>query len=201
MSRYVASLPPRYFDERYAVDPDPWQFATSDYERQKYAATLGALPRGRYARVLEVGCAIGVLTRQLADRCDALVGLDVADAALEQARQRCRDAAHVELRLGQVPGDWPDGVFDLILLSEVVYYLDADDVDRLVARVRGSLERDGSVVLVHWTGPTHYPLSGDEAAQRFIDGARTFLHAEYRTRTEAYRLDVLVGVGADDRDG
>ncbi len=68
----------------------------------------------------------------------------------------------------QVPGEWPEGTFDLIVLSEVVYFLDPVDVERLVERVKGSLRPGGTVVLVHWTGVTHYPLSGDEAAELFM---------------------------------
>ena len=196
MSRYTASLPPDYFDAQYAGNPDPWQFATSAYEHAKYAATLAALPRPRYASALEVGCSIGVLTQALAARCDALLGLDLAERALLQAQARCRALGHVRFERAQVPTQWPDGSYDLILLSEVVYFLDGRDVERLVERIGGCLRPGGDVVLVHWTGETHYPLSGDEAAERVIAAAGTFLRPLRRTRTEAYRLDVLVG-----RDG
>ena len=196
MTRHTASLPPGYFDERYAADPDPWNFAESSYERDKYAATLAALPRPRYAAALEIGCSIGVLTAALAPRCDTLVALDVAEAALDQARARCRDLPGVRLLKAQVPGDWPEGRFDLILLSEVVYYLDAGDVAPRAGRVRGSLRPGGDVVLVHWTGETHYPLTGDEAADLFIRETRDRLAVDRQVRTEAYRLDVLRDNGA-----
>ena len=77
---------------------DPWRFATSDYERAKYEATLAALPHEIYRDVLEIGCSIGVLTRQLAPRCEKLLALDVAAKALDQARARCADLAHVAFR-------------------------------------------------------------------------------------------------------
>lgn len=189
MSRYVTSIPRDYFDERYASDPDPWRFETSGYERAKYDATLAALSHARYASALEIGCSIGVLTEKLAQRCEALIALDVAEAALDRARERCRELGNVAFVRGQIPGDWPDGSFDLILLSEVVYYLDAADVGRLVRRVRDSLKPGGDVVLVHWTGETHYPLSGDEAAELFIAQAAEL--ATTTARTDAYRLDVL----------
>lgn len=191
MSRHSASLPASYFDDCYAGDPDPWRFATSPYEQEKYAATLDALPRARYASALEVGCSIGVLTEALAERCDTLFGIDLAERALDQARVRCERLLHVCFERAQVPDQWPDGSFDLILLSEVVYFLDLVDVERLVARVRGCLRTGGEVVLVHWTGETHYPLSGDEAADRFIAAAATFLRPLRGTRTDAYRLDIL----------
>ena len=194
MSRHAGSLPASYFEGLYAADPDPWRFATSDYERDKYAATLGALPRERYARALDVGCSVGVLTRALADRCDALVAMDPVRRALDAARSRCADSPHVGFVEGAAPATWPDGVFDLILLSEVVYYLDPTDGARLGERAGASLAPTGDILLVHWTGETNYPLSGDEAAERFIgelgraglriDGDRT-------VRRERYRLDVL----------
>ncbi|GJE45341.1 SAM-dependent methyltransferase [Methylobacterium soli] len=196
MSRRAASLTPAYFAGLYAEDPDPWRFATSPYERDKYAATLAALPRAHYRSVLEVGCSIGVLTRALSLRCDALLALDVAEAALAQAHARSADAAHVRFARRRVPEEWPDGRFDLIVLSEVVYYLDAADVERLVARLRAALAPGGDVVLVHWTGETDYPLSGDEAAERVIAGARDFASIRHQARADAYRLDVLSRTGA-----
>jgi SAM-dependent methyltransferase len=172
MSRPANSLPPGYFEAIYARDPDPWRFADSAYERAKYDATLAALPRPRYARALEVGCSIGVLTQDLAPRCDALLALDAAEAPLEAARTRCAGLPQIAFQTMLVPGDWPVDAapFDLILLSEVVYYLDPADVVRLAGRVRDTLAPGGEVLLVHWTGATDYPLSGDEAAGRFIAG-------------------------------
>lgn len=193
MSRFTSSLPPSYFDGQYEGNADPWQLATSEYERAKYAATLAALPHPRYASAVEVGCSIGVLTQALGERCDAVLGLDVVEKALEQARERCRSLVHVRFARAQVPGDWPDGAFDLIVLSEMVYFLDPGDVARLVERARGSLLPGGTVVLVHWTGLTHYPLSGNEAAETFITLGHAFLRPIHQSATETYRLDVLAG--------
>ncbi len=81
------SLEPAYFDALYAADPDPWQFATSAYEREKYDATLAALPT-RIGSAFEIGCSIGILTRRLAERCNTLLAVDVAKAALAAARRR-----------------------------------------------------------------------------------------------------------------
>ncbi len=127
MTRRTETIRPAYFDGLYANDPDPWRFATSDYEREKYAATLAALPARPFATALEVGCSIGVLTKQLATRCDSLLALDVAEAALDQARARCPD---VRFERRAIPDEWPPGAFDLIVFSEVLYYLDAAGIRR-----------------------------------------------------------------------
>lgn len=187
--RHEHTLPARYFDDIYAASPDPWRFTTSAYERAKYAATLEALPRPRYQRALEVGCSIGVFTRDLAPRCDSLVALDPAPAALDAARERCADHPHLGFVLGAVPETWPPGRFDLIVLSEVLYFLDSNDLARLAGQVSASLEPGGDCVLVHWLGETDYPLSGDEAVEGFV--AAGALTPVRQVRTDRYRLDVL----------
>jgi Nodulation protein S (NodS) len=61
MTKRKATLDPGYFEAIYAATNDPWSFASSAYEREKYALTLSALPKSRYQMGLEIGCSIGVL--------------------------------------------------------------------------------------------------------------------------------------------
>ena len=152
-----------YFDELYAHDADPWDFATSEYEAAKYEATLAALDPP-YASALEVGCSIGVLTARLAERCDRLLAIDVAESALEQARVR---APRAIFERREIPEEWPDGPFDLIVCSEVLYYLDDAALDRTLAEIARTLTASGSLLAVHWRRPTRtYPLLGDEVHER-----------------------------------
>ena len=180
-----------HFEALYAARPDPWRLATSDYERAKYAATLAALPRPRYARGFEVGCALGIFTAALGRRCDALLAVEPVATALEQARARNADQPQIHFASLLVPGEWPDGRFDLIVLSEVIDYLGAADVEALAARVSASLDRDGDVVMVHWVGKKRGPPSGDEASDRFIMAAAGDLTVLRAERNADYRLDVL----------
>jgi SAM-dependent methyltransferase len=192
MTRATRTLPTSYFDALYAFDPDPWKFATSSYEREKYAQTLAALPRAHYGSALEVGCSIGVLTHDLALRCDRLLAVDVAEAPLLEAKRRCADFPAVRFEKMFAPRQWPDEAFDLILLSEMIYYLGADDVMALASCVARSLRAEADVVMVHWTRETDYPLSGDEACELFIRGLEGAMRVERRDRHPAFRLDVLV---------
>ena len=130
-----------------------------------------------------------MLTRALAPQCEALLALDVAEAALDQARARCARLPQVRFARMQVPQAWPAGFHDLILLSEVVYYLSMTDVDGLAACVRRSIEPGGAVLLVHWTGLTNYPLSGDVAAEHMI--AELAFPPVLQAREPDYRLDLL----------
>ena len=183
------SWPPEVFDRLYARDPDPWGFHTSQYERDKYAATLAALPPGRFAAAFEVGCSIGVLTRQLAARCDALLAVDVAEAALAAARDHCAGLERVQFRRLRVPVEWPAGRFDLIVLSEVLYFLGPEDLAATARCAVASLSPGGLALLVNWTGPTNSPSTGDAAARRFI--AASGLTPTLHRRDAQYRLDLL----------
>lgn len=186
-----------HFEALYAARPDPWRLATSDYERAKYAATLAALPRARYARGFEVGCALGILTAELGRRCDDLLAVEPVTAALDAAAARNADQPHIRFAPLFVPGDWPPGTFDLVVLSEVIDYLGADDVAALAARVVGALEHGGDVVMVHWVGKKRGPPSGDEASDRLIAAAGGALSALRADRNADYRLDVLRKVTQD----
>lgn len=184
------SLPPAYFEAKYAADPDPWRFATSAYEAAKYAATLQALPRPRYRSALELGCAIGVLSAALARRCERLLALDVVEAALVQARERCRDQPHVSFRQARIPDQLPGGPFDLVVMSEVGYYLNRTDLERTLRMLWQALDQEGHLVLVHWTpDATDYPLSGDQVHDLAL-AMPGFEHAASQ-RAETYRLDLL----------
>ena len=182
---------PGYFEQLYTRDPDPWRFATSDYEREKYAATLAALPPGRFARAFEVGCSIGVLTRELAPLCDGLLAAEISETALRQAEARCRDQPWVEFAAMAVPDEWPEGAFNLVLFSEVLYYLGIDGIRTAAGRTLDSLAPGGTVVLVNWHGPTDGACTGDEAADLFISDCRPRLVPTLQKRAEKYRLDVL----------
>ncbi len=186
-----------HFARLYAASPDPWGFRTSGYERDKYAETLAALPDRRFRSALEVGCSIGELTRRLAPLCDRLLGLDLSDAALREAAATCGELAGVAFRQATVPSEWPDGPFDLVVLSEVLYFLVPDDLAVLARRCLDSLDPGGVVLLVNWTGPTDDPLSGDDAAEMFVAHAAPRLRRVRQDRHPGYRLDLL---GAESRD-
>lgn len=161
---------PDYFERLYRGDADPWGFEDRWYEQRKYALTLAALPDARYGRAFEPGCANGALTERLATRCDTLLAYERVGAAADRARRRMAGAAGVVVEQRVIPDEWPAELFDLVVLSEVGYYFDGADWDRLYASVTASLAPGGVLVAVHWRGPTDYPLAGDEVHRRLAGG-------------------------------
>ncbi|MEU2791615.1 class I SAM-dependent methyltransferase [Streptomyces sp. NPDC007100] len=147
------ATPPAYFDTMYAGSADPWDLAGRWYEQRKYALTVAALPRRRYRRAFEPGCSVGILTRLLAERCDEVLATDRVPAAVEAAARRNRDLPHVEVRPMAVPDEWPAGTFDLIVLSELLYYFDDATLREVLKRTVDSLEPGATLVTVHWDHP------------------------------------------------
>lgn len=190
------SLPASYFDTLYSTDPDPWKFETSEYEANKYAATLAALPQSRYRSAFEIGGSIGVLTEKLAPRCDTLLSIDVSPIAQERAIQRCRHQPQVRFQIMNFPEQFPDETFDLVLLSEVGYYWNWTDLKQAQQRILQLLEPGGHLLLVHWTQDApDYPLRGDQVHNSFLTLASTSLrHLEGQVET-FYRLDLFARVG------
>ena len=189
-ARGGGSLDRAFFDEFYTGGADPWGFEDRWYERRKRAVTLAALPRPRFRRAFEPGCSIGVLTAELALRCDALLSTDIAAAPLERARQRLAGAEHVRFEQMAVPSGWPEGLFDLVVISEIGYYCSREDLATLVRRSADALTEDGVLLTCHWRHPVaDYPLRGDEVQAAFRAGSGLTVVAQH---VEAdFRLEVL----------
>jgi len=189
-----------YFDRMYAAAADPWGLASRWYEARKYAVTLALLPRQRYRDAFEPGCSIGVLTEQLARRCDRLLACDVAPAAVTAARQRTAGLPGVRVQRRALPGGWPDGQFDLIVCSEILYYFGGADLQRVLDRAVAALRPGGTLLAVHWRHPVpEYPRSGDsvhEAIAAQPPLSRLAEHREADFLAEAYQHGPAVSVAA-----
>ena len=142
-----------YFDQLFAKNDDPWAFRQRWYERRKRALSLAILTRPRYASIFEPGCANGELSFELAPRCDRLLACDTAAAAVALARSRLLGCPHAEVRQSRLPEQWPTGQFELIVLSELCYYLDAEDLSQLIDQARASLTANGQLLACHWRAP------------------------------------------------
>ena len=154
-----------YFDDVYRNDHDPWAFETSWYERRKRDITMAVLPNPRYRRGVEPGCSIGTLTERLAERVDELIAFDFVTEAVQAARRRI-DRADVTIVEAVFPVYWPAGTGDLVVWSEVAYYLTDSGFDLAMNGLERWLEPGGHLVAVHYTGVTDYPRTGRQVATR-----------------------------------
>jgi SAM-dependent methyltransferase len=187
---------PEHLAGLYDATDDPWSFRSDPYEIGRFAATVAALPRRRYASALEVGCGNGELARRVAPRCGAYAGLDAVEEALISARRAVPEGRFVQ---GFLPCPLPDGpgdaAHDLVLLSEVLYFLDPGGLDALSRQIDRRWP-DADVVCVTWRGPSGNPLGGEEAFCLFRAAtARGHRHLHLERR---FRIDLLEPLPASD---
>ena len=171
------SAPVGRFATLYAEGNDPWRTG-SWYERRKRGVVLACLPREHYQNGFEPGCGAGELTVELAGRCDRLVACDPVPDAVERARAATQDTPGVRIDLASLPEAVPDGPAELVVFSEVLYYLDDRAISDSLDRTLDATRAGGDVVVVHWRG---WPAE----ATRDADATHRLL----RARPE---LDVLV---------
>ena len=183
------------FEERYAEDPDPWRTLSDPYELDKADRAAAACGPGPFASAIELGAGIGGLTALLAPRCRALLALDAAPTAVAVAQRRLAEFPQARVRVALLPDDLPAGLFDLVVASEVLYYLDAGALATTIAWIETALVPGGRLVVVHWTGTApdlHHTaedvgaaLAASECLQPIPGAGGTF---------PGFRLDVLEGV-------
>lgn len=178
-----------FFEAKYrgAPDADPWKFATSDYELQRYRVVMNAVGDRRYRRAYEPGCSVGILTQQLSSVCDQVYACDFSRTAVDVARDRCRALPGVSIRCAALTCNDPWAMFDLIVLCEIGYYFATDAWRNLVENmVRGM--QPGTVLLAsHWLGNSSDHVQCGDDVQDAIK--HPLLRCTLSERHEGFRLD------------
>ena len=178
------------FEAKYRQSSDPWQFAASPYEQHRYATLLRSLTQARYSRAFEPGCSVGVLTAALAERCDAVLGCDVAPTAVRLARERCAGFSHVRIDQADLSQSLPDGLFDLVIFSEIGYYFSPAALAKIVRSLAKRLTAGGEITAVHWRGESKdHRLHGDEVHAVLKDTLNTRCVWIKGERYPEFRLD------------
>jgi SAM-dependent methyltransferase len=123
----------RKIDTIYLVE-DPWSMS-SPAEQYRFAETnrLVAERFGQVGSLLEIGCGEGHQSLHLVQVCDHVIGLDISARAVERARSRCPQG---EFLVGDIFSKELDarGPFDLVVASEVLYYI--TDTRAVLQRMR-----------------------------------------------------------------
>ncbi|MDO3637165.1 SAM-dependent methyltransferase [Mycolicibacterium arseniciresistens] len=195
----TSRLPDDYFERLYARAADPWQLQGRWYERRKYAITMALLPYPRYRHAYEPGCSVGVLTELLTGRCDHVTATDVASGALDATHRRLLAAQRrrqVTLLRQSIDGPWPQARFDLVVLSEVCYYLQPATLRAVLDRQVPLLSHGATVIAAHWRHRVEdYPMSGDHAND--VIAATAGLHHIGGYRDTDVVIDVFDTASAD----
>ena len=175
MDEQAAAYSETYFDALYHDNTDPWQYQTRWYEKRKRDICLALLPQQHYNTAIELGCGNGVFSELLAHRCKALVSIDGNAHAVRLAQQRVLELRHVRILQGVIPNvlsnlpftliqTYPlledtlasKPAFDLMVISEILYYLSLEDIDIVINWVKKHLAPNGTLLCCHW----RYPIDG-----------------------------------------
>ena len=178
-----------HFDELFRFDADPWQTRTRWYEVRRRALLLASLPHERYERACEPGCGAGETSAALAQRCDVVIASDASAQAVRQARRRVTAFENVRIAQARMPRDWPEGHFDLIVVSELGYYLSSDELGRLAEACRSSLMGASTLLACHWRRPEPDMLQRAEDVHAELH-RRTGLWTAFHHEDDDFLLDV-----------
>lgn len=183
----------------YRDSRDPWSLASPWYDQRKFDVTLAALPKARYRRAYHPGCSSGVLSARLAERCGELLSSDREPSAVAATAARLRGLPGTRAEVIDVPDEWPEESFDLIVLSELLYRFDVPALGRLLERAAGSLVPGGNLVAVHWRHPEPEHLQTAEAAHSAVH-AIAGLETVVRHDEADFLLEVFVRADGEDGD-
>jgi len=178
------------FEARYRAEGDPWRTLSDPAERAKADAVLSACGDGPFASVVDLGAGLGVLAAALAYRSRRLRALDAAPTAVAAAAGRLARWPGARAAVAVLPDDLPRDTFDLVVASEVLYYLSPAAFAATLRWLDGAVAPAGRVVAVHWTGSApDLQRSADDVHVALARCPR--LTSTATTRAETYRLDVL----------
>lgn len=137
------------FERGYLERPDPWNYHSSLYEREKYERTLARAIEWRTASksALEIGCSVGVFSRMLADHFDHVTAVDISTVALRLAADYNRAQTNIHFARRYAQSLNLGEPYDVIFCAELFYYISRSDMYRVCEQLQRHLAPAGIVVL------------------------------------------------------
>jgi len=198
-----------YFDELYNDNTDPWQYQTRWYEERKRNTCLALLPQPHYERAIELGCGNGVLSELLAHRCQDLISIDGNHQAVKLAKERLAALPHAKVIQGIVPDKLfslkelleqrkplsentsiNQPPFDLIVISEILYYLSSNDIDVVINWALHNLALNGTLLCCHWRYAIDgFTMTGESAHQRLHQVFTNNNESQYAFNHQSQMID------------
>ncbi len=183
-----------FFDAKYRAVEDPWDFAVDPYEIARYLEVVSHVDTARHRRVFEPGCSIGVLTEMLGARADIVDATDLSEIAVRRARRRCAHLPGVTVGVGDLSTP-PVRRYELVVLSEVAYYLTESELERTIPVLTERIAPGGRLIAAHWIGTSaDHRLHGHRVHDLLASALSTWVQSHHAVhlddRHDGYRIDV-----------
>jgi len=137
-----------YWEDNYASGN--WQYLKSDGEKPRHYAVAGIVhdrfPDG--ADMLDVGCGYGTLYPLVKPRISSYVGVDFAQAAIDECRVAFKEEARCRFEACAFEAFRTGQKFDVVVLNEILYYFPIEEVEGIFLQARGFLKDARSVLVI-----------------------------------------------------
>jgi SAM-dependent methyltransferase len=181
------------FERLFRTTSDPWNYRNSPFEAYKRRVLLRACGSRLYGRGLELACANGETTLRLHRRCLRLMAVDSSQTAVTAAGRRLGDVESVTLAVRLLPAEMPRGPFDLIVVSELIYYLTPNAMRLLADLIESALAHGGRVAVLHhlrrFDDAAQMPSLAQAALRRKLAQSMKLVFAERHGRFEAVAFE------------
>ncbi|MGB3627141.1 MAG: class I SAM-dependent methyltransferase [Henriciella sp.] len=147
---------------------------------------------GKHGRVLEVAAGNGSNTPMLAARALRLTVTEGTPSGAELTRQAIEGIERTSVHQLDLADRFPGDRYDLIVISEVLYYLPDRSFRALASEVSRTLRPAGTLVLAHHTVFFDDALRDGRGVHRqFLGEVAADLACAFRRRTRRYVIERL----------
>ncbi|ACF14311.1 Methyltransferase type 12 [Chloroherpeton thalassium ATCC 35110] len=139
---------PAVFNWFYKFSSDPFDLEKSDYEAHKFALVAKCVQEIHVKNALDIGCGTGVLTEKISHFCTHILGIDFSTEAIETAKNRCAGQSNIRFLAADIRAFQPPETYDLVLCSEVLYYVGEPDLEKFLGLLHVALSENGRLIVV-----------------------------------------------------
>ena len=133
--------------EKLYSSKDPWHYLGKFNERIRNKIIIDLVRWSKCKKALDIACGEGTLTYAISPYIEHIDAFDISSNAIEYAKQdnAAANINYFQLDLKDFSGDM--GIYDFILCTEVLYYLQPDEIAILLDKIKKSLGNNSYFVL------------------------------------------------------
>ena len=179
--------PSEYFDKLFSRGPDPWSYQSDPVSEARKKLLLEFLPTNRVPRLLEIGCATGWMTMDLASHAEIVVAVDISETAISLAKCRCETLSNINFQLIDLLTDTIDETFDVIICAGVLVFLPWSVQVRVCRNLVNALNPGGTLLLEHLLRGDFGGSSGEKIHNLYANSCPA-LTLQSRIRQDIYEV-------------